>query len=935
MACLLNGNLPTNINMKKEISKLMLLVVIVFLLTNISFVDAEEELGCPVIDAYFHSDKYYYECRSGYDLEKFDWYIRDENEKFNKMDVSYQSMLTYNWVQEGLKIKGKEELIKGKGMNLDFAPSNGLLKLSFVEEDSFFTLYNDSFTNILPRSLRTGRLAFLKFDYKNEEIVEANFMVNERGGNYTLGNDSFYAPPNSTVIFSREDGIEIKFEDGVDLTNLLNFFELNKESAISIGGKNIMLPNGLNLIDGKLTISEKGYLLENGNAEYKQNFLRVNEDSARILVANQDIDLSDYEGNWMRQTSDSLELQSSKDGYINIEFLENHEILNTDDKDGMSALIEKGDGLKIETRNRRGLIPNIVHQSSEKGKTTIQNDKFEFVIDKNEFSMSPPVPLENEDFSGKYQSVAFEIESDSLNMDTKLRINSYRQFDILSKDGRSLVTWNKYELPVSARLIDNELQTIEQLRDKYPGVKFELPKLVHSDTGKPYKSFDEENMPPYLLYLTDNFFDIYPQAAEDFDKIEFYGTAAASVDPTLDTLSIGLKAFDTTRDYKTREINSPIQTLTHEYEHQLDNLIGKKEFDFMKTLNDPILNELTEKWENVLVEIQSGGYIIGTVREFKDLENLIQERYYELNPREKTLQYLYNDIVIDSMKKNFKNKNIIDAVVDMQDDIHENYAKERLYERLDNLNTPLLNYYANNQYESFAEDPRALEMFKEQYKFKTGKEHTGYPTREDLLEVFTQKSIEESVIMDIGRELSEKPFEERTQEDREMMRLEHFYQNRVRYGNLNEVSRLYYSISGDLSPFRNQINKIFEANTGLPSVYCSFDIENPKKPIIATEYGKESWGASDVVTSGFLELSSIYREQTTEQLIIKVNSPNRNIRNTYKQLTQLAFDSGKMSALEYKSIMGRNFCKEPDCLDKRCIIYKLLCCEEYPSSRHC
>ena len=329
MACLLNGNLPTNINMKKEISKLMLLVVIVFLLTNISFVDAEEELGCPVIDAYFHSDKYYYECRSGYDLEKFDWYIRDENEKFNKMDVSYQSMLTYNWVQEGLKIKGKEELIKGKGMNLDFAPSNGLLKLSFVEEDSFFTLYNDSFTNILPRSLRTGRLAFLKFDYKNEEIVEANFMVNERGGNYTLGNDSFYAPPNSTVIFSREDGIEIKFEDGVDLTNLLNFFELNKESAISIGGKNIMLPNGLNLIDGKLTISEKGYLLENGNAEYKQNFLRVNEDSARILVANQDIDLSDYEGNWMRQTSDSLELQSSKDGYINIEFLENHEILNT------------------------------------------------------------------------------------------------------------------------------------------------------------------------------------------------------------------------------------------------------------------------------------------------------------------------------------------------------------------------------------------------------------------------------------------------------------------------------------------------------------------------------------------------------------------------------------------------------------------------------
>ena len=77
--------------------------------------------------------------------------------------------------------------------------------------------------------------------------------------------------------------------------------------------------------------------------------------------------------------------------------------------------------------------------------------------------------------------------------------------------------------------------------------------------------------------------------------------------------------------------------------------------------------------------------------------------------------------------------------------------------------------------------------------------------------------------------------------------------------------------------------------------------------------------------SDFRELSSTYREEPIELRKFRVQQGTPAQRNVYTQLTQLAFDSGKMGYNEYKQIMGENFCQKPNCCDMKCKIYKLGC----------
>ena len=85
----------------------------------------------------------------------------------------------------------------------------------------------------------------------------------------------------------------------------------------------------------------------------------------------------------------------------------------------------------------------------------------------------------------------------------------------------------------------------------------------------------------------------------------------------------------------------------------------------------------------------------------------------------------------------------------------------------------------------------------------------------------------------------------------------------------------------------------------------------------------------------FSEVSSTFKEETLEAKQASVHSSNPLISQTYTQLTQLAFDSGKMKADEYKAILGNGACQRADCLDKLCVQYKLLCCQKNPSSPNC
>jgi len=54
-----------------------------------------------------------------------------------------------------------------------------------------------------------------------------------------------------------------------------------------------------------------------------------------------------------------------------------------------------------------------------------------------------------------------------------------------------------------------------------------------------------------------------------------------------------------------------------------------------------------------------------------------------------------------------------------------------------------------------------------------------------------------------------------------------------------------------------------------------------------------------------------------------------------KEIEQLLFDSNsKFTSPEfYQKIFGK--CALPDCLDKKCAIYKGVCCKKFPDSPNC
>ena len=136
-----------------------------------------------------------------------------------------------------------------------------------------------------------------------------------------------------------------------------------------------------------------------------------------------------------------------------------------------------------------------------------------------------------------------------------------------------------------------------------------------------------------------------------------------------------------------------------------------------------------------------------------------------------------------------------------------------------------------------------------------------------------------------------------------------------------------YDISEQLSleepkvsgQFSREINQLVRSKSGLPYAYS---------------LSKESTNTDS--NARFPEISSTFTQMTTEQISFELHhSVSLITRETFTKLTQLAFDSGKMGLEEYKQIMGDDFCKNGDCLDKICSEYKLLCCKEHPSSPNC
>ena len=513
-----------------------------------------------------------------------------------------KAILTYNQIKgyinqgttilEDLNINDQGQIEQGI---LDFNEEGYSLNDFFANSTAEDIVVSNVTYDFLNKEITIKENGFLKLTLKDEQGNEKEFLYKDikEGGIFKLNATGeieeawFFSSKDSAEFefpgFDKlvvEEGAEISYQDGKITVhgdeflygdNMIQILS-NISPFAEIEGNNLKCANckvgdiylrKLWAIPASIDILNNGFLVNHGEVNYKQN--QFNVVANNVLIANPGVNMIDYSGTWIRQTTNLLEIQSSiQEECIKIEFLENHEILNTDDKDLLHVDITKGDGLIFENRENRGLIPRVIYKNSENGVTYFTNDKIHFEIDKDGFTSLRTPPLTEADFSRKYQSVAFEIESDSFRPGEKLRINSYRQFVMLDGKNNEVVTYNTYKLPVSTLLEDNSLQTIEELRAKYPDINFG----VYTKT-----------IPPYLLYLTDQYFKDNPEVVEDFNEIRYNELFKASGGDGIMIIGRRIVDFTSTEWLKTpvRDITNPLQILEHEHIHIINDIIQEEE----------------------------------------------------------------------------------------------------------------------------------------------------------------------------------------------------------------------------------------------------------------------------------------------------------------------------------------------------------------------
>jgi len=189
------------------------------------------------------------------------------------------------------------------GWGVEYGKGEDGILIEFAKEGAFLDIRGNRFENIVPN---TKERAYLELD-KEGKILQAEFTVNKTW-NYTFRNNKIVEiPAGMKIYYDIETGLEFRPTEGFDLSSLPNLLDYFKKGYInSIKGENIVVSEDLTLRRGKIRLVENGFLVEEGRASYKKNYLAVDEEKEQILIADLNADLSDYKGNWIRQTGETL-----------------------------------------------------------------------------------------------------------------------------------------------------------------------------------------------------------------------------------------------------------------------------------------------------------------------------------------------------------------------------------------------------------------------------------------------------------------------------------------------------------------------------------------------------------------------------------------------------------------------------------------------------
>lgn len=160
----------------------------------------------------------------------------------------------------------------------------GISTITFTGETGVLNINGDEYTNIKKYSDITH--AYVKL---NEQgiITEADFTTNEKGGRYLIGADYIPVPPNSRLTFigSKAQVYVAEGSEFKDIQASLKSFD-KTHYDIGVMGRNVKLPDGLILQDGRIVYNSNynNPIIKHGEyAKISNLLIAAGEEDVNIL----------------------------------------------------------------------------------------------------------------------------------------------------------------------------------------------------------------------------------------------------------------------------------------------------------------------------------------------------------------------------------------------------------------------------------------------------------------------------------------------------------------------------------------------------------------------------------------------------------------------------------------------------------------------------
>lgn len=261
----------------------------------------------------------------------------------------------------------------------------------------------------------------IKLDYLTGDIIEAD-LFNSKEAKYNINGNEFEIPEDS--YFSYKDGVYQLSKNAK-----INKLQINSTivgDGVSFFGGDLVTKSDLDQ-HAKIVYTKDGYILKAGKAIYKGLEIdSIGGTSDIFIVKDNNLDLSNYKGKWIKQNKDGLKIQSSsEESPMLINFMEGNDFfdMNNDGLEGnkqkyVSLYLGGGDGVEIFNFSEYfgNALPSKIRHIGNEGFTTIKDGRQIIKFNNGEYFMNfgnlntqnliaVPLDIDSNDLPGKVISI--------------------------------------------------------------------------------------------------------------------------------------------------------------------------------------------------------------------------------------------------------------------------------------------------------------------------------------------------------------------------------------------------------------------------------------------------------------------------------------------------------------------------------------------------